>query len=253
MDQQQPDSKARLEVKDKRLLFQSLLAMTERLFYLNQFPVDQVDFALSVLPADEEAAIRLIRDRSKSTISWVQRFDFKVLDTKFYLHVYPGDGAAVYRSAQAIFPNIDNSYDDIELDVNNKYAGKVMKWAKKQLRLEDQLTRTAKVLKAIVHSCNTVGQYKRVSPELVTFLPEKYRLALQDYTKTSPYPALTVEPHEIDDAINTLAFAALQPEHKSETDFVSRPKYGRCSSFYSLADFPSTQTYRSLQVRQLQL
>lgn len=248
-----PDVKPRLEVNDKRVLFQSLLAMTERLFYLNKFPVDMVDFALSVLRPDEEAAIRLLTERSKQTLSWHTQFDFTVHDVEFYLHEYPQEGQRGYRHryASSIFPSIDNQYGDITIGADNRFAGKVLKWAQKQIRLEDQLHRTAKVLKAIVHSCNTVGQYKRVSPELVTFLPEKYRLALADYTKTSPYPAITVEPAEIDAAISTLAFAALQGSHRAEDSFQRNPKWSRSS--YSLDDFPRTRAYTAKEVRQLKL
>ncbi len=247
MNEQNPDTKTRLEVNDKRYLFQSLLAMAERLFYLNKFPVDMVDFALSVLSADEEKALRLIRERSKATINWSSRFDFEVDGFTFFLHMYAdGEGRMMYQHQTQIFPQLDNW-------LSNKYAAKVSKWAQKQIRLEDQLLRTAKVLKAIVHSCNTVGQYKRVSPELVTFLPDKYRLALADYVKTSPYPAITVEPEEINDAINTLAFAALQPQHRAETDYSVRPKYGYGARHYDLGMFPRSTTYHMKKVRQLEL
>lgn len=249
---QQPDSKARLEVNDKRVLFQSLLAMTERLLYLNKFPVDQEDFALSLLPADREAAIRLIREQSKGTICWNDRFDFKVGDQWFFLHKYPNsDGSTTYRHHLLVFPRVDDG--EICLTEHNKYGAKVLKWAEKQLRLEDQILRTAVVLKAIVQSCNTVGQYQRVSPELVMFLPDKYRLALQDYTKASPYPAITVEPEQISAAIDTLAFAALQNPHISETEYTNRPKYAYGHARYDLCSFPRTAKYHMKEARQLQM
>ena len=253
--ERQPDVKPRLEVNDKRVLFNSLLAMSERLFYLNKFPMDQVDFALSMFAPDEEAAIRLLRERTKDTITTTSTFHWNVRAEHFILHMYPNESGPNYNHQMSVFPKVDNNYNggNVELLDDNKYAPKVLKWVRKQLRLEDQLKRTAKVLKAIVHSCNTVGQYKRVSPELVTFLPEKYRLALADYTKTSPYPAITVEPAEIEAAISTLAFAALQPEHRSETDYTVRPKYGYGARHYTLDEFPRTHGYMKDDIRQLQL
>ena len=132
---------------------------------------------------------------------------------------------------------------------DNRFKAAVEEWAKRQLQLEDMILRTAKVLKAIVHSCNTVGQYKRVSPDLLTFLPEKYQRALKDYTKKSPYPAITVEPEEIDTAISTLAYAALQPTHPSEEDY-NRVSWNRV---YRLGATPRTVEYLNQPVRQLDL
>ena len=132
-----------------------------------------------------------------------------------------------------------------------RHQGLVKVWCQRQARLEDQCLRTARVLKYIVHACNTVGQYKRVSPDLITFLPEKYRNALQDYTKQSPYPEIVVTPDEIDTALSSLAFAALQKEHYSEDNYKTRPSWGNYG--YHLEPFPRSAKYHEANYRNLEL
>lgn len=243
----------RLGVNDKRHLFQMLLAMSERLLYLNKFPVDLEDFALSLIPQEEEDAFRLLRDKHKGTIVKSNVFNFHhVGDDQFMLHLYP-DRAKRYVHEYQVFLSWHHENEIPWLSKNNRFYNKVDKWCRNQIRLEAQLLRTAKVLKAIVHSCNTVGQYKRVSPELLTFLPDKYKVALQGYEKQSPYPAITVEPEEIEATIANLAYASLQPTHKAEEEFNSRPLYNRYNSSYTLDKFPRTANYDRKKVRQLQL
>ena len=237
------ENTARLGINDKRHLFQVLLAMTERLFALNKFPVNQEDFALSLQPPDVEAAWRLLRRGNNKTLSPSHYQYFTcVNDTTWMLHYYPEDG-----SSSPEFMDVKT------LDIVNarRHLNVVNRWCVKQARLEDQLLRSAKVLKAIVHSCNTVGQYKRVSPDLLGFLPEKYREALAGYSKQSPYPAITVEPQEIDTTLATLAYAALQPEHHSEEEFIKRPKWHHNS--YTLQSFPRSKKYNQNDVRTLGL
>lgn len=240
----------RLGVNDKRHLFQVLLSMTERLLYLNKFPVNQPDFALSLQTPEVEAAwLLLCQDLTKGSTAPVSDQYFMCDDIKWKLHLYPDDKKTGMRHDYGrAFMNVKKPLD---VDIARRHLGVVKVWCKRQHRLEDQCLRAAKVIKAIVHSCNTVGQYKRVSPDLLTFLPEKYQIALKDYTKQSPYPAITVEPHEIDTTLSSLAFAALQPPHKSEEDFVSRPSYHHNS--YNLAAFPRSNDYDGQEVRQLHL
>ena len=139
----------------------------------------------------------------------------------------------------------------IEIACARRHLNVVSDWCSKQQRLEEQVLRSAKVIKAVVHSCNTVGQYKRVSHDLLTFLPEKYKDALRDYTKQSPYPAITVEPEEIDTTLSTLAFASLLPVHHSEKEYQDRPKWGHNS--YNINQFPRSKQYQNKDVRKLDL
>lgn len=248
------ENPTRLGVNDKRHLFQMLLAMSERLLYLNKFPVDMEDYALSLIPQAEEDAFRLLCDKHNATITRSDTFNFRhVGNDTFMLHLYP-DPTVRYRHDQQVFLRWDHQNDLPWLSKNNRFYNKVDKWCRNQLRLEEQLLRTAKVIKAIVHSCNTVGQYKRVSPELLAFLPDKYKIALQGYEKQSPYPAITVEPEEIDAAIANLAYAALQPPHKSEEDYNRGTSFSqRHRTSYNLEKFPRTIEYDRKRVRQLQL
>jgi hypothetical protein len=242
----------RLGVQDKRNLFQTLLAMTERLLYLNKFPANQPDFALSLQSPEVEAAWRLLNQKPhKQTLSPVASQQFVCNDTDFVLHLYPDekespDYQGYYWSS--VFMHVNKALD---VDNARRHQSAVKEWCRRQERLEDQCLRAAKVLKAIVHSCNTVGQYKRVSPDLLGYLPEKYRNALHDYQKKSPYPAITVEPEEIDTTLSSLAFAALQPEHYSEEEYTKRPKWGQYN--YDLESFPRTVGYSSSDYRRLEL
>ena len=246
------ETNPRLGVNDKRILFRSLIAMTERLLMLNTFPVDMDEFALSLLDPAESAAWRLLREKQKKTIQKSDDFSFMHEATEFNLHLYPAKELK-YMHDFMVFLRQDNHTNGIPiLHTDNPYYKVVNKWCKKQLQLEQQVLRTIKVIKAIVHSCNTVGQYKRVSPELLTFLPDKYKVALKDYTKQSPYPAITVEPVEIDAALANLAFASLQPMHRSEEEYTEyhRPYASRA---YELKKFPRTLEYDRNAVRRSQL
>lgn len=237
------ETNPRLGVNDKRHLFQSLLAMAERLLYLNKFPVDMGDFALSLQPIEVEAAWKLLNQQdcgqyTRPTSS--QRFRHDV--GTFLLHEYPN------TEVLYVFMDVRESLD---IDNARRHSNVVSQWCVRQARLEEQILRSAKVIKAIVHSCNTVGQYKRVSPDLLTFLPDKYKDALRDYTKQSPYPAITVDPQEIDTTLSTLAYASLQPTHKAEEEFARRPKWNNYG--YNLDRFPRGVTYDSTEVRRLEL
>jgi hypothetical protein len=239
------ENTSRLGVNDKRHLFATLLAMSERLLMLNKFPVDMEDFALSLQPPEVEAAWRTINTaRNKNTLSPSPDQTFTAHGVKWYLHTYPED-----KSPSRIFMNVK---DDFDIEQARRHKEVIKVWCTRQLRLEQQLLRTAKVIKAIVHSCNTVGQYKRVSPDLITFLPDKYRDALRNYTKGSPYPAITVEPEEIDTTMATLAYAALQPRHESEQQFIDRPSYYSPGA-YNILPFPRSNSYQSKSVRKLEI
>jgi hypothetical protein len=241
----------RLGVQDKRNLFCSLLAMTERLLLLNRFPVDMEDFALSLQEPQVENAWRTINtELNQNSLSPTASQHFKCNGTKWNLQLYPEDKKQADSSYKygRVFMNVAKP---IDIGDARRHLGVVSNWCDRQARLESQCLRAAKVLKAIVHSCNTVGQYKRVSPDLLGFLPEKYREALGDYTKQSPYPAITVEPQEIDTTLGSLAFAALQPEHHSEAEFIQRPKWGNYG--YSLEPFPRSAKYDSHDERHLKL
>ena len=241
------DKNPRLGINDKRHLFMSLLAMIERLLMLNRFPVDMEDFALSLQTPEVEAAWLLLRqDLTERSTSPADANNFKCNDIKWRLHLYPEDDRTDYNHSYGrVFMNVNKALD---IDVARRHLSVVKVWCDKQQRLEEQLLRSARVIKAIVHACNTVGQYKRVSPDLLGFLPEKYQLALKDYTKKSPYPEISVTPEEIDTTISTLAFAALQPQHYSEEQFTDRRSWH--GSFYTLSPFPRSVKYGREEVRQ---
>lgn len=244
------ESNPRLGVEDKRHLHRVLLAMTERLFYLNKFPVDQQDFALSLQSAEVEAAWTLITKKiTRRSTAPVSMHFYKCNDTKWQLHMYPGDDKANHAHDYGrCFMNVSSV---IDIDVARRHLGVVKVWCARQARLEEQMLRSARVIKSIVHACNTVGQYKRVSPDLLGFLPEKYALALRDYTKASPYPQMSATKQEIDTTLSTLAFAALQPEHHSEEKYTNGGRYR--SNHYSLEPFPRSQAYDGNEVRKLNI
>ena len=251
MDQNWTESNPRLGVQDKRNLFCSLLAMTERLLMLNKFPVDMEDFALSLHPSEVEDAWRLINVKQYSgTLSPAAQQFFNCGDTKWKLHLYPEDKKHSRQSHGygRVFMNTKKTFG---ITNARRHLNVVNIWCNRQARLEDQCLRAAKTIKAIVHSCNTVGQYKRVSPDLLGFLPEKYRDALHSYTKQSPYPSIGVTKKEIDTTLSSLAFAALQPEHHSEEEFTQRPKWGHYG--YNLEPFPRSAGYDSHDERHLKL
>ena len=234
------DTQVRLGVDNKRQLFQTLLAIVERLFYLNKFPVDQEDFALSLQSPEVEAAWRLLSTTDRASLSPSTSQQFLFADRKWRMHLYKPVDNRVFMSVKPI-----------DLCNARRYTDTVANWCTKQARLEDQMLRAAKTIKAIVHSCNTVGQYKRVSPDLLGFLPSEYRDALRQYTKKSPYPQISATQQEIDTTIATLAYAVLQPAHPSEERFLGRPYWK--GNRYRLDCFPRSRDYDRNDVRRLQL
>ncbi len=250
------EPKARLDIDDKRHLFNVLLALVERLFMLNKFPVDQRDFALSLQAPEVEDAWELLIKRKICGLQPSVYSYFSILTNNnpviFKLHLYPNDPLTGHQHNYGkIFIPINGVKNYPTLGKARRHGSAVHEWVDRQLKLERQLLRSIKVIKAIVHSCNTVGQYKRVSPDLLTFLPDKYRAALKDYTKKSPYPAMTIKPEEIETTMATLAYAALQPEHPSEEHYTKRPRYRHWN--YQLDEFPRTLLYDRDELRQLQL
>lgn len=245
----QVDPVARLGVQDKRHLFMCLMALTDRILFLNKFPADQYDFALSCLPPDVEDAYRLLEKELPRTIASQRDIKFRVLhapDEHFLwkLHNYPDEDGY----AKAInFPICGR----LELHRTNRFVKLVDEWCVRQARLEDQVIRTCRVIKHIVHACNTVGQYQRVSPELITFLPIKYKEALKGQTKKSPYPQTSLTQEDIDTAMATLAFASLQNEHSSEMRY-NRDKGYKYRS-YRLAEFPRSATFDNKASRRLEI
>jgi len=242
----------RLGVKDKRLLFTGLLAKTERLFFLNKFPVDMVDYALSLEEPVVEDAWRVLREKaSKHTLSSSSSIAVTIGNNTFLLSDYDKDNR--YPSTNRVVNDRHNVFmrPDGEPDVkgDNRFYGRATEWARRQLLLEGQMLRTMKVIKSIVWNCNTVGQYKRVSPELIGFLPDKYAVALGDMTKKSPYPDMSVTKAEIDAAMSTLAYASLQPVHKDEKVFIDRPTTWGGAPTYRLSTFPRTTEYEIANVR----
>lgn len=245
------ETNPRLGVYDKRYLFLALMAKTERLLSLNPFPVDIDDFALSLIPIEDEKAWRLIRKTCKSSLSPTNRLIYDIpsmTDSVPMLLAMSHEGPSGDQLRRNIFLRMDVAPS---LLPENRFYDAVVEWAKTQHRLEDQVTRTLKVVKGIVTSCNTVGQYDRVSPELVSFLPEKYRLALKEYTKKSPYPAMGVSPEQVDTAMNTLAYAALQPTSIMEENFLRTSFYR--NPHYNLLDSTRTEDYSCQEVRSLQI
>lgn len=244
----------RLGVQDKRDLFQGLLAKTERLLFLNPFPVDIEDFALSLQTPDVEKSWRILRATNSGSLLPTNLTFANILvgqgeTVKFVLALYPEDSPRMQN--RNVFMRVSTE-DSCNLKPQNIHYFKVKKWAENQIRLEDQILRTAAVLKGIVHSCNTVGQYKRVSPELLGFLPSKYQQALGQYLKQSPYPAIDCNQKQIDAAMSTLAFASLQTAHSCETRYATGIKsWG--SQTYQLEMFPTTMSYRPDTRRSLNL
>lgn len=242
----------RLGVDDKRHLFMVLVSMVERLFYLNKFPVDLEDFALSLKHPAIEAAWRLLSAKCDgNTLSPSPRVDVPIGTCQ------PHDPDDTLMFTLASYPEgrtvrfMDVGYDQMRGD--NRFLYDVRKWANRQVKLEDQILRTIHVIKAIVHSCNTVGQYKRVSPELLGFLPSKYSQALGGYSKKSPYPAIDVEKDHIETAMSTLAFASLQSMHPDEEKFKNKDRSRWAVPHYSLSEFPRTKLYDSNHYRRLGL
>jgi hypothetical protein len=238
----------RLLVDDKRRLHSSLIAMVDRLLFLNKFPVDMHDFALSLEPPETEAALRHLEEHTPHVINRTQHQYFRYNGYRFRLHMYPEDVPGYGK--EHIFHDTGTQYK-VELVEGTRHYDAVSNWCKKQLRLEEQILRCDVVINAIVNSCNTIGQYKRVSPELIAFLPDEYQQALKDYEKRSPYPAITVEPQEIDTTLSNLAFCSLQPKHKSEANHKQN-----CSwrwSRYHISPIPMSVDFAGHEARNINL
>jgi hypothetical protein len=237
----------RLGVYDKRVLFAGLMAKVERLFYLNKFPVDLEDYALSLeLPEVEKAWRVLKKDADPSTLSPSSNIHVQISGENFLLSAYDGTQGH-NNNTKMLFMSQGNAKPTLQ--TGNRFYGRASEWAKRQVKLEAQMLRTIKVIKCIVNSCNTVGQYQRVSPELIGFLPDKYAIALGQMTKKSPYPAIDVETSQIDAAMSTLAYAALQPPHHDEESFIRHPTSYGGDPTYRITQFPRTQTYESNNLR----
>lgn len=247
MEERHETINPRLGIDDKRHLFKMLLAMTERLLFLNKFPVDMEDYALSLMTPEVEDAWKLLREEAKKSTSPTSKQMFVCLDNTFYLHTYPGEKNSSYAD-RMVFMDVAKKHNSEA----RRHGYAVREWCKRQIRLEEQVLRTAGVIKNIVLACNTVGQYKRVSPDLITFLPDKYALALKGYSKTSPMPKMNSTKKEVDTMLATLAHAAFQPKHTSEEAMLrSMNSWGGCS--YDLSDFPRSVDYDRKNVRSLQL
>lgn len=244
---------SRLGVNDKRHLFASLIAMVDRLLFLNKFPVDQEDFALSCVEPEIEAAWRLLRNEIKDTLSPDANSKFLwpgPNDRVFHLHLYPGE-AQGYGAAMVFMKR--KKTRALQFDANNRFASAVDEWCRRQVKLENMILRTNKVIKGIIHSCNTIGQYREVSPDLITFLPERYQLALKDYIKRSPYPAMGITPEEIDTTMSTLAYAALQPTHYDEEQLHQRPSYHGHHRAYQMSNYPRSIEFQKADARKVEL
>lgn len=246
----------RLAINDKRVLFAGLSAKVERLFYLNKFPVDLEDFALSLERLDIETAWRLLKaDSHQYTLSPVAMINVIIPNVEKISA--PNDGITFLLSEYPEEEGPGNIFMDpgskiLEIQSDNRFVGRVTEWGRRQILLEKQMLRAITVIKAIVNSCNTVGQYKRVSPELIGFLPSKYQQALGDMIKKSPYPAIDVTPAEIETAMSTLAYASLQPKHYDEERANLRvSSWNR--TFYGIGKFPRTNEYESNATRVLGL
>jgi hypothetical protein len=165
----------------------------------------------------------------------------------FNLHAY--EDVTGYQE-KLLFMNVSKS---IDISNSRRHYQAVKSWCERQLRLEEQLLTSIGAIKDIVRSCNTVGQYKKVSRDLLTFLPEQYKAGLKKYTKESPYPTgLNTEPQVIERMLGTLAYAALQPHHRSEESYKSRiNSYYKPS--YTLQVFPRTKDYDRNPVRSLEI
>jgi hypothetical protein len=253
MEEKKVIEATRLGVQDKRDVFQLLLAMCERLLQLNKFPVEMGDYALSLHPQEVEDAWLLLRQgATKNTLSPSSSTTIKYQpkgrsSAVFNLHAY--EDVTGYQE-KLLFMNVSKS---IDISNSRRHYQAVKSWCERQLRLEEQLLTSIGAIKDIVRSCNTVGQYKKVSRDLLTFLPEQYKAGLKKYTKESPYPTgLNTEPQVIERMLGTLAYAALQPHHRSEESYKSRMNsYYKPS--YTLQVFPRTTDYDRNPVRSLEI
>lgn len=251
----------RLGIRDKRVLFAVLLAKTERLLFLNKFPEDLEDYALSLQEPDIEKAWRLLKDKTtQHTLAPIRTTDVMIDNHQFTLSCYRKEGSPgphQYRGHDS--QNGDAIFMDTREDIGlplmpiNRFYSSITEWGRRQVRLEEQIIRTLQVIKGIVTSCNTVGQYQRVSPELLGFLPDKYKLALRDMVKKSPYPAIDMSQEEIDTAMSTLAYASLQPTHIDEDDFIRRPTTYGGDPTYTLSISPQSSDYLAQKCRRCEL
>lgn len=247
-------ARARLLVDDKRRLYSGLVAMADRLLFLNKFPEDQYGFALSLETPETQNAIRHMEEHHFASLNKRSARTFFFNDWTFNLHCYPGEanGSGMgYRANHIFISTTATEKENRTLLEDNPFFTSVSNWCKKQKRLEDQILRCDGVIKDIVTNCNTIGQYARVSPEIIPFLPDKYRDALRDYSKRSPYPQLCSSTEEIETAISTLAFAALQPQHHAEMH------YERSTSWrwhrYEVGMLPCSDEFLGSEVRHIDI
>lgn len=236
--------KPRLEVQDKRNLFTGFTAMLDRMLVANEFPGDMAKFALSLWPKEDAAAYKRLDYNSRRGSNLSKAESYRVT-------YWPGccehdigynpteEGNTIIlrlvgstASGRHVFPK-SQEYEDHVFYGN---AGDAYdEWFREHFRREKKVLRACEVLKHIVTTCNTVGQYKRVSSELVGFLPDIYQKALANYTKTSPYPRFTssvVQTH-LEETLTTLATASLYPMWEEEEDWHAR-KGWRGAGYYSI-------------------
>jgi hypothetical protein len=205
------------------------------------------DFALSCFPQEQEDAWRLLVKTQKKSLSPIATIEFQALDTKFRLHDYE---VGSYNNRIARFMRVSKP---LTMQPDNRFRIPVKNWAFRQNKLEEQILRANKVTQAIVFSCNTVGQYREVSPELIGFLPDRYKTALQNMVKRSPYPQISATKKEIETFIATLAYAALQPIHASEQEMLDRPVWRNNYRRYNLRPFPRSMAFDIAEERKCNL
>jgi hypothetical protein len=139
------------------------------------------------------------------------------------------------------------------LEYSGKHLPEVDAWCLAHLEKEDRVLTTNIVLNDIVRSCNTVGQYKRISEELVGFLPDKYQLALADYTKKSPMPKFSSSAtmKNLGLALDTLALASLQAPTPMEESF--KRSMGWRHSVYDAMHMPRSMLLTRHSARTIQI
>lgn len=235
----------RLTLVDKRELYLCIMAKIDRIFFLNKFPEDINDVAMSCIDKDIAAAWMHMVENVPTVVSQTREVEIaipllanEIKPAKFILTAYG---------------TID---DDIKIpsfsgrekkkymsEVNLIQWPKLLEWGRRQIEVEVKIKLSKDTMCDLAEHCNTVGQYHRVSPELVMFLPDKYKMGLQQYMKASPHPKhLASTKEEIDKLISMLAFASLQSPHEAEETYMKhlnqRNQYSSWSPTYSLGFFP---------------
>ena len=259
------ESKPRLEANDKRFLFNSLLARCDRMLYRNPFPLaDTLDFALSLMPPNEEDAWRLLYaadparlDYSGNIVFTVPAGCFDGQHKPYKIHLQkegPDHGKSLGGWSDdrhsGAFPTFGKS---LALWAGMRNYMAMIHWAERQWRLERRLLVAAETLKALVLNCNTVGQWKRLSPELLPFLPEKYQLHLRHYQKRSPYPNIGLPPDYIKKLVTLLAMAGFLPKHPDEELYHRRAVHSRLQQRYDLSWQWFGAEFTGARVRQLDI